>query len=51
VAVVSGTTKKQFLEGMWQKGNPYSLLVRLQTGAATIEIIVENSMLFFLIFF
>ena len=28
------------LERMWRKGNPRALLVRMQTGAAT----VENSM-------
>ena len=31
---------KQGLEKMWRKGNPSALLVRMQTGAAT----VENSM-------
>ena len=33
---------KQMLERMWRKGNPSTLLVGMQTGAAT----VENSMEF-----
>ena len=33
---------KQVLERMWRKGNPSTLLVGVQTGAAT----VENSMEF-----
>ena len=33
---------KQMLERMWTKGNPSTLLVGMQTGAAT----VENSMEF-----
>lgn len=28
---------------LWQKGNSYSQLVRMQTGPATLEISVENS--------
>ena len=31
---------KQVLARMWRKGNPFALLVGMQTGAAT----VENSM-------
>lgn len=31
------------LEGMCGKGNPYSLLVGLDTGSATIEISTEKS--------
>ena len=34
--------KKQVLVRMWRKGNPRTLLVGMQTGAAT----VENSMEF-----
>ena len=33
---------KQVLESVWRKGNPSTLLVGMQTGAAT----VENSMRF-----
>ena len=33
---------KQVLERLWRKGNPSTLLVEMQTGAAT----VENSMEF-----
>lgn len=31
------------LEGIWGKGDPYSLLVRRQTNAGTMEISVGNS--------
>ena len=37
---VSGQHKqihKQMLERMWRKGNPSTLLVGMQTGAATVE--------------
>ena len=34
--------KKQVLANLWRKGNPSTLLVGMQTGAAT----VENSMEF-----
>ena len=29
--------KQQMLERMWRKGNPFVLLVGMQTGAATLE--------------
>ena len=29
--------KQQMLERMWRKGNPHTLLVGMQTGAATME--------------
>ena len=33
--------KQQVLARMWRKGNPLALLVGMQTGAATLENIVE----------
>ena len=33
--------KQQMLLMMWRKGNPFALLVRLQTGAATLKISME----------
>ena len=35
------TDKQQMLERLWRKGNPSALLVGLQTGAATVENIME----------
>ena len=29
--------KQQVLERMWRKGNPFALLMGMQTGAATLE--------------
>jgi hypothetical protein len=33
---------QQMLEEMWDKGKPLSLLIRLQTCVATLEVSVDN---------
>ena len=37
------SNKQQVLEMLWRKGNPSTLLVGMQTGAATVENSVELS--------
>jgi hypothetical protein len=40
---IKKTTWNQIWVRMWGKGNCLSLLVGLQTGAATVQIMIENS--------
>ena len=40
-SVISKNSRDQVLVRMWRKGNPFALLVGMQTGAATVESSVE----------
>ena len=42
-AVKSTTQEQQMLARMRRKGNPFALLVGMQTGAATVKISIEVS--------
>ena len=37
MAIINKSTKQQVLARMWRKGNPFTLLVEMQTGATTVE--------------
>ena len=37
MAIITKSTKQQVLVRWWRKGNPCTLLVGMQTGAATVE--------------
>lgn len=43
-----GTSRKQMMVRMWEKSNHYLLLVRIETGAATMESSVKDSLTTFL---
>jgi hypothetical protein len=43
IAIIRNTTKKQVLVRMWQKRNPYTLLVGMQTTTTTLEKNLEAS--------
>ena len=37
MAIIKKSTNNKFLEKVWRKGNPLTLLVGMQTGTATID--------------
>ena len=41
MAIIKKSTNNKFLEKVWRKGNPLTLLVGMQTGTAPIENSVE----------
>ena len=41
MAVIQKSTSNKWLERVWRKGNPFTLLVGMQTNTATMENSVE----------
>ena len=42
MAIIKKSTNNKFLEKVWRKGNPLTLLVGMQTGTATMKNSVET---------